>query len=61
VTTGESHYVLPNDLKEANRLDLQHLAMHEFFGSNVFAPVHAPARSFVVRSFVPGALRGWSR
>jgi ubiquinone/menaquinone biosynthesis C-methylase UbiE len=35
---------LPNVLKETNRLDLQHLAMYEFFGTHVFAPVGAPNR-----------------
>jgi SAM-dependent methyltransferase len=35
---------LPNDLRETHRLDLQHLALHESFGTNVFAPVSAPAR-----------------
>lgn len=44
VMAGETHYVLPNDLHEANRLDLQHLAMHEYFGTNIFAPVTAPQR-----------------
>jgi SAM-dependent methyltransferase len=44
VTTGASHYVLPNDLRETSRLDLQHLAMYESFGTNVFAPVRAPKR-----------------
>jgi ubiquinone/menaquinone biosynthesis C-methylase UbiE len=44
VMAGESHYVLPNDLHEANRLDLQQLAMREYFGTNTFAPVIAPQR-----------------
>jgi SAM-dependent methyltransferase len=44
VMTGESHYVLPNDLHEANRLDLQHLALREYFGTIIFAPITAPKR-----------------
>jgi SAM-dependent methyltransferase len=44
VLAGESHYLVPNDLLEANRLDLQHFAMREYFGTNIFAPVQAPRR-----------------
>jgi len=50
VTAAESHYVIPNDLREANRLDLQHFALHEYFGTNVFAPVHNPQRILDVAS-----------
>ncbi len=41
---AESHYVLPNDLRETNRLDLQHVAMREQFGTNCFAPIQHPAK-----------------
>lgn len=50
VLTGESHYLVPNDLSETNRLDLQHYAMREQFGTNVFAPVQAPQRILDVAS-----------
>jgi ubiquinone/menaquinone biosynthesis C-methylase UbiE len=42
VMTGESHYVIPHDLREANRLDLQHYALKEHFGTNSFAPILNP-------------------
>ncbi len=50
VLSGESHYVLPNDLQETNRLDLQHVAMLEYFGTNIFAPIQAPARILDIAS-----------
>ncbi len=42
VQTGESHYLLPNDLSESHRLDFQHFALHAFFNTNTFAPVAHP-------------------
>ncbi len=44
VAAGASHYVVPHDHHETNRLDLQHSAMHEYFGTHVFAPVADPQR-----------------
>ncbi len=32
----------PNDLHEKDRLDLQHVAMREYFGTNCFAPIQHP-------------------
>lgn len=50
VMTGESHYVLPNDLHETNRLELQHVAMLEQFGTNIFAPIQDPKHILDVAS-----------
>lgn len=50
VAAGASHYVIPHDHHETNRLDLQHFAMHEYFGTHVFAPVAQPQRILDVAS-----------
>jgi len=42
--TGESHYLAPNDIQETDRLNLQHMALREQFGTNCFAPVQHPTR-----------------
>jgi ubiquinone/menaquinone biosynthesis C-methylase UbiE len=44
VQSGDSHYLLPNDLTESHRLDFQHFALHAFFDTNLFAPVTQPTR-----------------
>ncbi len=44
VATGESHYMVPNDEREAHRLNLQHTAFFTHFGKHVFAPIQRPAR-----------------
>ena len=42
VASGESHYAVPMDMQETNRLDLQHVAMRMHFGTDIFAPVQQP-------------------
>ncbi len=44
VATGESHYMVPNDEREAHRLNLQHTAFFAHFGTHTFAPIQRPAR-----------------
>jgi cytochrome P450/ubiquinone/menaquinone biosynthesis C-methylase UbiE len=39
---SESAYALPKDEQEINRLDLQHLIVHNAFGSNFRAPLENP-------------------
>jgi SAM-dependent methyltransferase len=38
------HYLLPRDLREIDRLDIQHYAMRETLRANHLAPVERPAR-----------------
>ncbi len=44
VKTGESHYLVPHGSREVHRLDMQHAALHEHFGTHHFAPVQQPGR-----------------
>jgi ubiquinone/menaquinone biosynthesis C-methylase UbiE len=39
---NESHYVMPNDLEEANRLDLQHFLVRAMAKGNYWAPLRNP-------------------